>query len=242
MKSNPQLSPAVAVSDDATPLANGSGGPPELDRATGYRGLTRRPLVLSAGSALLAALAGCSKDVEKPDATRAAAAAPGATPTAAAADPARQNYEAASRGTGFTVGQPMAARSVLVFFDPQCPHCATLWLASKPLHDRIRMVWMPVAFIRPVSGPQGALLLAAADPVKLMDQHESLLAGGAGGLAVSGAADGDLLDKVKANTALWTRLDGKSVPHLLYRAGAEGPYGTQSGGLPTAQLAQLLGL
>ena len=38
------------------------------------------------------------------------------------------------------------------------------------------------------------------------------------------------------------RLDGKSVPHLLYRAGAEGPYGTQSGGLPTAQLAQLLGL
>jgi len=197
--------------------------------------LSRRPLVLGAGSALLAALAGCSKDVEKPDATSATAAATGAAP-------ARQSYEEASRGTGFTVGQPMAARSVLVFFDPQCPHCATLWLASKPLHDRIRMVWMPVAFIRPVSGPQGALLLAASDPVKLMDQHESLLAGGAGGLAVSGAADGVLLDKIRANTALWTRLDGKSVPHLIYRAGAEGPYGTQSGGLPTAQLAQLLGL
>jgi thiol:disulfide interchange protein DsbG len=195
--------------------------------------------VLGAGGALLAALAGCSKDVEKPDA---AAAAPAATPTAAAADPAREHYEAASRGTGFTVGQPMAARSVLVFFDPQCPHCATLWLASKPLHDRIRMVWMPVAFIRPVSGPQGALLLAAPDPAKLMDQHEALLAGGAGGLAVSGAADGDLLDKIKANTALWTRLDGKSVPHLSYRAGGEGPYGKLSGGLPTAELAQLLGL
>jgi thiol:disulfide interchange protein DsbG len=191
--------------------------------------------VLGAGSALLAALAGCSKDVDKPDAPPAAAAAAGAAP-------ARQSYEAASRGTGFTVGQPMAARSVLVFFDPQCPHCATLWLASKPLHDRIRMVWMPVAFIHPVSAPQGALLLAASDPMKLMDQHESLLAGGAGGLAVSGAANGDLLDKVKANTALWTRLDGKSVPHLIYRAGAEGPFGTHSGGLPTAQLAQLLGL
>lgn len=242
MNSNPQLSPAAAVSNDAALAAAGSCAPPELARATGSGGLSRRPILLGAGSALLAALAGCSKDVEKPDATRAAAAAPGATPAAAAADPARQNYEAASRGTGFTVGQPMAARSVLVFFDPQCPHCATLWLASKPLHDRIRMVWMPVAFIRPVSGPQGALLLAASDPVKLMDQHESLLAGGAGGLAVSGAADGDLLDKVKANTALWTRLDGKSVPHLIYRAGTEGPYGAQSGGLPTAQLAQLLGL
>lgn len=207
--------------------------------ATRLGGVSRRPLLLGAGGALLAALAGCSKDVEKPDAT---AAAPGAAPAAASADPARQNYEAASRGTGFTVGQPMSARSVLVFFDPQCPHCATLWLASKPLHDRIRMVWMPVAFIRPVSGPQGALLLAAPDAAKLMDQHESLLAGGAGGLAVSGAADGDLLDKIKANTALWTRLDGQSVPHLIYRAGADGPYGKVSGGLPTAELAQLLGL
>ena len=242
MKSNPQLSPAVAVSDDAAPLANGSGGPPELDRATGYRGLTRRPLVLSAGSALLAALAGCSKDVEKPDATRAAAAAPGATPTAAAADPARQNYEAASRGTGFTVGQPMAARSVLVFFDPQCPHCATLWLASKPLHDRIRMVWMPVAFIGPSSAPQGALLLASADPVKTMDLHEAQLAGGQGGIAVPGPSDAGLLDKIKANTELWKSLDASSVPHLVYRISAEGPYGVQSGGLPTAQLVQLLEL
>ena len=164
MKSHRPLSPAAAVSNDAALPADGSGAPPGLARATGSGGLSRRPLVLGAGGALLAALAGCSKDVEKPDATPAAAAAPGAAPTAAAADPARQNYEAASRGTGFTVGQPMAARSVLVFFDPQCPHCATLWLASKPLHDRIRMVWMPVAFIRPISGPQGALLLAAATP------------------------------------------------------------------------------
>jgi thiol:disulfide interchange protein DsbG len=234
---NPLL-PAAAATTDAPTHTDGCAALP--------RHLSRRPLVLGAGGALLAALAGCSKDVEKPDATKATTpitpTTPGAAPAAAAADPARQNYDAASRGTGFTVGQPMAARSVLVFFDPQCPHCATLWLASKPLHDRIRMVWMPVAFIRPVSGPQGALLLAASDPAKLMDQHESLLAGGAGGLAVSGAADGDLLDKIKANTALWTKLDGQSVPHLIYRAGAEGPYGKQSGGLPTGQLAQLLGL
>lgn len=239
MNSHSPLSPTAAAIADAPARADGSGALHMRAAATVHRGLSRRPLLLGAGGALLAGLAGCSKDVDKPEAT---AAAPGAAPAAATADPARQNYEAASRGTGFTVGQPMAARSVLVFFDPQCPHCATLWLASKPLHDRIRMVWMPVAFIRPVSGPQGALLLAAPDPAKLMDQHESLLAGGAGGLAVSGAADGELLEKIKANTALWTRLDGQSVPHLIYRAGAEGPYGKVSGGLPTADLAQVLGL
>jgi thiol:disulfide interchange protein DsbG len=135
----------------------------------------------------------------------------------------------------------MAARTLLVFFDPQCPHCATLWTAAKPLRDRIRMVWMPVAFIAPSSAPQGAMLLAAQDGTALMDQHESLLAAGRGGLTAMGADDA-LMAKVKANTAIWRSLNATSVPHLVYRAGANGPYGVQSGGLPTDGLARALGL
>lgn len=135
----------------------------------------------------------------------------------------------------------MAARTLLVFFDPQCPHCATLWAAAKPLRDRIRMVWMPVAFITPASGPQGAMLLAADNGTALMDQHESLLAAGRGGLTAMGANDA-MLAKVKANTQLWRSLNATSVPHLVYRVSADGPYGEQSGGLPTAELAKVLGL
>jgi thiol:disulfide interchange protein DsbG len=200
-------------------------------------GLHRRQVLIGAGGALLASLAACSKNdgASEPG-------APAAAPAAAKGGDPRQTFDAALRGTGFTVGQPMAARSVLVFFDPQCPHCASLWVAARPLHDRIRMVWMPVAFISPKSAPQGALILGAQDPVALMNTHESLLASGQGGLAVPGAGDPDLLAKVKANTELWRTLDGNSVPFMVYRAGAEGPYGTQSGGMPTAQLAQLLGL
>jgi thiol:disulfide interchange protein DsbG len=197
--------------------------------------MKRRPFLLGVGGTLLATLAACSKEVAAP-------AAPAAANAGAPVDAARTAYETSLRGSGFSVGQAMAARTVRVFFDPQCPHCATLWAASKPLLDRISMVWMPVAFIRPVSGPQGALLLAAADPSALMDQHESLLASGQGGLVVPAPADEALLEKIKANTALWTSLEAGSVPHLLYRAGSGGPYGQQSGGLPTAQLAQLLGL
>jgi len=198
--------------------------------------LPRRQVLIGAGGAVFAALAGCSRNE---------GAAPAASTSGAAAPPAessRQAYEAASRGTGFVVGQAMAARSVLVFFDPQCPHCATLWVASKPLHDRIRMVWMPVAFISPSSGPQGAVILAAQDPVSMMNQHESLLASGQGGLAVPGPANPELLAKIKANTGLWQDLKAGSVPHLVYRVGVDGPYGVQSGGMPTAQLAQLLQL
>ena len=197
--------------------------------------MNRRGLLWSAGGVALASVAACSKE----------AAAPASSPAAGATtagDAARQAYETASPGTGFTVGQPMAARNVRVFFDPQCPHCATLWVASQPLLDRISMVWMPVAFIRPVSGPQGALLLATPDPTALMNQHEALLATGAGGLAVSGSANPDLIDKIMANTALWKDLGATSVPHMVYRAGGEGPYGEQPGGLPTEQLAEMLRL
>jgi thiol:disulfide interchange protein DsbG len=195
--------------------------------------MKRRVALLGAGGAVLTALAACSKDE-----AQAAAAAPGA----ASGGDAGQKFQAASRGTGFVVGQAMAARVALVFFDPQCPHCAKLWLASKPLFDRLRMVWMPVAFIGPTSGPQGALMLATTNPVATMDQHETLLASGRGGLAVAGPADAGLVEKIQANTQLWKSLDARSVPHMIYRAGTEGPYGVQSGGMSTEQLVQLLGL
>ncbi len=198
--------------------------------------MKRRQALIGAGGAVLAALAACSKNEAK------APAASASVPAAPQAGASRLAFETASRGTGFVVGQPMSARQVLVFFDPQCPHCATLWVNSRPLHDRIRMVWMPVAFIGPSSAPQGAMLLASPDPAKTMDLHETLLAGGKGGLAVPGPADAELLAKIKANTELWKGLDASSVPHLIYRVAADGPYGVQSGGLPTAQLAQLLEL
>jgi thiol:disulfide interchange protein DsbG len=197
--------------------------------------LSRRLALRAAGGTVLALLAACSKGVSD-------APVSGAGASASSADAARLAFEAAARGTGFVVGQAIAAREVRVFFDPQCPHCAALWAASRPLLDRIRMVWMPVAFIGPTSGPQGALMLASADATGTMDQHESLLAAGKGGLAVPGPADAGLLDKIKANTAIWRELKAESVPHMVYRVGAAGPYGEQSGGLPTAQLAKVLQL
>lgn len=203
--------------------------------ATSPAFLNRRVALSAAGSAVLALLSACSKGVGD-------APAPGAAAPAPSADAARLAFEAAGKGTGFVVGQAMAVRELRVFFDPQCPHCAALWVAARPLQDRIRMVWMPVAFIGPNSGPQGALLLASADASRAMDEHESLLAAGKGGLPVPGPADAALLEKIKANTEIWRALKAESVPHIVYRAGADGPYGVQSGGLPTAQLAQLLQL
>jgi len=186
-----------------------------------------------AGATFLALL-GCSKN-------EVAAAAPPAAANAPDADVNRRAFDAAALGSGFVVGQATAARTLLVFFDPQCSHCATLWNAAKPLRNRIRMVWMPVAFLAPPSGPQGAMMLAANDGAALMDEHETLLASGRGGLTAVGAPAAQL-EKIKANTALLQTLQATSVPHLVYRAGAGGPYGQRSGGAATAVLERMMGL
>ena len=81
---------------------------------------------------------------------------------------AEEAYKLATGGQGFTVGPMMAANTVYVFFDTTCPHCAHLWESSAPLRNKIKMVWMPVGFLRPISAKQGATILSAADPMAAM--------------------------------------------------------------------------
>ncbi len=190
-------------------------------------------------AAALLALGACSRN----EAPAPGATTPAGTDAAPDASSARSAFDRAAQGHGLVVGQALAARVLLVFFDPQCPHCAALWTAVQPLRDQVRMVWMPVAFVAPPSAAQGALLLGAADPARAMDAHEAALAQGKGGLEVDAASvDDALLAKVQANTALWSAVGGTSVPYLLWRAGSEGPYGAHAGALTTDALARQLGL
>ena len=193
-----------------------------------------RRQALIAGAGLLW-LAGCSRQPE--------AAAPATAPAAPAPSTnPREAFETALRGTGFAVGQANSARQAMVFFDPQCPHCAALWKASQPLLNRVRMVWIPIAFVSPKSPGQGAMLLSTSDPQALMDLHESRMTAGQGGLEVQGEPAADLVAQIKANTQLLTALGADSVPYMVLRTAAEGPYTVVPGGLPTAELAKLLGL
>lgn len=203
----------------------------------------RRRLLATLTALTGAWLAACSRtEPSAAPAATAASATPVAPAAAAPAPDAQRAYADASTGTGFAVGPLMAADPVLVFFDPQCPHCAELWKASQPLLARLRMVWMPVGFLRSSSAPQGALILAAKDPAAAMNEHEVLLANRQGGLPVTGSVSDELLAKVKANTELLGKLGADSVPFILYRNRQTGAWGSHAGAVPTEQLVQMTGL
>lgn len=147
----------------------------------------------------------------------------------------------ATQAEGFTVGSAISARTVYVFFDAQCPHCAALWRNAEPLRSQAKFVWIPVGLINPSSTAQGATLLAAQDPVAAMEEHEASLADRRGGISA-----GSNLDSKKAvvekNTKLFNQFGFNSVPTIVGTHAQTGALVTQEGSLATASLASFLGL
>ncbi|WP_341913427.1 thioredoxin fold domain-containing protein [Polaromonas sp. YR568] len=183
------------------------------------------PALLMAATLLMT---GC-KDAPAPEAP----AKTGATPVSTAV--------VAAEAKGFSVGSTMSARTVYVFFDPQCPHCNALWLAAKPLKSQAKFVWIPVGLLNASSTAQGATLLAAKDPAAAMDEHEASMQAKSGGIS-AGSDIAAQKDMVASNTALLTRLGFGSIPTIIGTHAQSGALVTQEGSMPTAALAALLGL
>jgi thiol:disulfide interchange protein DsbG len=187
---------------------------------------TLRIVVTAALSACLLVLAGCKESPDKPAA-------------AATAPVSIEAIEAGARG--FTVGSPMSVRTVYVFFDPQCPHCAALWQSARPLKSQAKFIWIPVALIGKTSEGQGAAILAAKDPVATMDEHEASLSAKKGGISAMGDLDPQRAEVVK-NTALMTRFGFASVPSIVAKHAQTGALVTREGSMATPELAAFLGL
>ena len=188
--------------------------------------MKRRLLLTTLASALV--LAGCK---DAPSSAGPAKAAP--TPVSVAA------IEAEAKG--FVLGSPMSVRTVYVFFDAQCPHCAALWRAAKPLKSQAKFVWIPVGILNKSSEAQGAALLAAKDPAATMDEHEASMNAKQGGISATGDLDAQR-ELVKKNTALMNRFGFASIPTIVGLHAQTGALVSREGSLATPELAALLGL
>lgn len=147
----------------------------------------------------------------------------------------------AAEAKGFTVGSAMSARTVYVFFDAQCSHCSALWYSAKPLKPQARFVWIPVGILNGASTSQGATILAANDPVAAMDAHEASMLSKSGGISATGNTDAQK-EAVKKNTELMNRFGFASIPTVVAINAKTGALVKQEGAMPTAELANFLGL
>ncbi|WP_280153630.1 thioredoxin fold domain-containing protein [Piscinibacter sp. XHJ-5] len=193
----------------------------------------RRFLCRSSATALAAlAVAACGDKAATPAA---------ATPSAQKPAP-KDAYEMAGRASGFTVGSMMAANTVYVFFDPTCPHCATLWTQSKPLATKLKMVWIPIGWLQKSSAPQAATILSARDPAAAMAENEASVLERRGGITVASSLSDEALARVKANTELFNKIGEESVPLIVFKNGKTGDYGVHAGVVPSEQLAAMVGM
>jgi thiol:disulfide interchange protein DsbG len=199
-----------------------------MDQPLAPRGLQRRTCLAAAAASLV--LAACGKQE-------------GSTPTQAAAKNvvpvSLEKIEAGAKG--FNVGSEMSVRVVYVFFDAQCPHCAALWEAAKPLKPQARFVWIPVGVLGEKSVSQGAAILAASDPVAAMEQNEASVQSHAGGISAMGVSD-DQKKAVMANTKMLNDFGFAGVPAIVGKNAVTGELVTIDGAVPTPVLAQKLGL
>lgn len=121
--------------------------------------------------------------------------------------------------SGFGTGpQQVNQMPLMVFFDPQCPHCKNLWsAASAPENKDIPIIWIPVGIINNLSMPQAAAIMQAPDAEKAMDIHQADIATGGNGLKVNDSEiQKDALEKVQRNTLLFGKINLKSVPIILH--------------------------
>ena len=156
---------------------------------------------------------------------------------------AEKAYKLAATGTGFATGPMMAANTVYVFFDTTCPHCAHLWKNLLPLQSKVKVVWLPTGFLRPISAKQGTTILMAPNPAAAMNENEDKLMAHQGGITVAPTLNDEVMAKVKANTViLGDKLGADSVPLVLFRNARTGAYAAHAGAAETAQLSAMFGL
>lgn len=193
---------------------------------------TRRSILLAGAGAGCAALSGAALASGGPR-----------IETATTDDGMKINFTALrSDAASFVTGDATSQNVAYIFFDPQCPHCAALWMAHRPLQAKAKFVWIPVGVLNRASTAQGATILGAADPKVAMDEHEKLLTTHRGGITANSDALKKFEKAIEANTKLLRSTGGRSVPLTITKNRVTGKATATPGALPTHVLAATIGI
>ena len=117
---------------------------------------------------------------------------------------------------GFTVGRK--GPLLTAFIDPNCIYCHKFYAEVMPLvkAGRVRVRFIPVAFLKPSSAGKSAALLAAKDPAAAMAKNEKDFDTTREEGGIAPVVNPALKAKVKTNTALLAKTGQVATPTLIY--------------------------
>lgn len=77
--------------------------------------------------------------------------------------------------TVLTEGSADAEKELWVFFDPNCPHCHTIWETTRSFIEsgELKVHWMPVAFLSNTSAGKVAKFWQAEDQIAVFNESEA---------------------------------------------------------------------
>ena len=151
------------------------------------------------------------------------------------------------KGTGIAAPSkaPAEKGSLLICFDTQCPWCHKLFKELKPLNDKVRIVWYPIALLSVWSEPQGALLLSQKDSYAALEKHIDVFrqTDEPRGIKVDPAHVWDISRRMRnavwVNSKIFRRNGCRLTPFGVYR-NSRGEYVPVYSRLQTAELAKIL--
>lgn len=142
---------------------------------------------------------------------------------------------------GFVVGNMISRQTVYVFFDPQCPHCARLWLTMPSVSSFARFRWTPVSLMGNLSLLQSVAFLESDDPVALMNEHEKMILAGSRGITGQSEPSAQLRAAVEQNTEVLKKLGATGVPYMIGTNQTTGQLVGQTGAGGQAYIQQMFG-
>lgn len=128
-----------------------------------------------------------------------------------------------------------------VFFDPNCPHCATLWTrlyAEKSPYMGVATRWVPVAYMNEQSLGMAAHLLSKPSRQTLAQNFVEFDFARRQGGAAQASVTLDMRTQIQRAQSVWSQLGG-ATPLIVY-ATKDGTVKAQLGLMPEAAFAEMM--
>jgi thiol:disulfide interchange protein DsbG len=143
-----------------------------------------------------------------------------AVTTLASAQPAPPSgaWNSLAKTTWVAEGSSKPNRQVYVFTDTECRYCHKLWKAMRPMfaaYPDVQVRNVLVAVISDDSQPRAETILAATNPARAFERHQTLFEGK--GLPIAKGDHAALAEKIQANNAVMASYNLRGTPAMLYR-------------------------